>query len=138
MKFKGCPYPITKHPRGLLHSQGGVEQIKSDLLILLMTNPGERPMLPQFGTPLRELVFDQNDASLAARAREMIARSIRMWEPRITIQQIDVTTAPEDSFDQESGADTGHVLGIRIAFFDPANINEVQELKLEVPLAGGQ
>lgn len=138
MKFAGFPYPIEKHPRGLFHTQGGVDQIKSDLLILLLTNPGERVMLPEFGTPLRELIFEQSGTDVEGRAREMIARSIRTWEPRITIDEITVTTAHAvGDFDQANKQDADHMLGIRIRFFDPENIQNVQELKLEVPLAGG-
>lgn len=138
MKFQGCPYPIVKHSRGLLYSQGGIDQIKSDLLILLLTNPGERVMLPDFGTPLRSLVFDQNDQVIAAQAREMIANSIATWEKRITIQSIDVNYAQTDlDYEQTTQNQMDNLLGIRILFFDPGNINEVQELVLEVPLAGG-
>lgn len=139
MNFLGCPYPILKHPRGLLHTQSGIDQVKSDMLILLLTNPGERVMLPQYGTPLRDLVFDPNDAVLKERARDMIVNSITLWEPRITVQDIQIFTNFDDDFlhDDDPKEDIDHILGIRILFFDPENIKEVQELKLEVPLANG-
>ncbi len=38
----GCPYPLFKTSRGYLPTQKGVDVIKSDLLQLLLTNPGER------------------------------------------------------------------------------------------------
>jgi hypothetical protein len=136
MQITGTPYPIIKHPNGFLHSQNGIDQVKSDLLCLLLTNPGERVMLPEFGTPLRELLFDPNDATLMQRARDMIAKSIQAWEPRITVEAITVTTnfdrdelnATDDLTEKE------HILGIRISFFDPINIRDVQELALELPL----
>ena len=34
MKIYGLPYPITKHPNGLLRTQKDINLIKSDLLIL--------------------------------------------------------------------------------------------------------
>jgi phage baseplate assembly protein W len=140
MKLLGAPYPIFRHPRGLLHTQEGVSQVKSDLLILLLTTPGERVMLPDYGTPLKELFFEQNDNVLAQRAREMIINSIRTWEPRVTVKQVEVTTNfSAGDFDQTAAdAESGHILGIRINFFDPENIRDVQELRLEVPLAGGR
>lgn len=139
MRFLGAAYPITTHPRGFLHTQEGVNQIKSDLLVLLFTNPGERVMLPDFGTPLRELIFEQNDTVTAQKARQMIIDSIRTWEPRITIEQLTVSTsAPSSSLNpQDDGSETDKILYINIKFFDPENIKDVQDLKLEIPLSGG-
>lgn len=133
-RFYGAPYPIKKHPLGLLHTQSGISQIRSDLLILLLTNPGERVMLPEFGTPLRSLVFEQNDAAVAALARQMIIDAINLWEPRIVVESIDVTNSYIDETTDRYNSE--HVLHIKIKFFDPENIKEVQDLNLEVPLAG--
>lgn len=138
MKFLGAPYPIIKHPRGFLRTQDGIDQIKSDMLSLLLTTPGERVMLPNFGTPLKEVMFDPNDPVTVDRVREMIIKSINLWEPRVTIEQIQITGSvdeddlnPEDDFTQKD-----HILGIKILFYDPNNISDVQELKLEIPLSG--
>ena len=125
--LSGMPYPIVKHPLGFLFSQKGLDQVRSDLLALLLTNPGERVMLPDFGTPLRSLLFEPNDPTSASKAREMIAKAINMWEPRITIKNIVVTNG------MDTGVDSDHVLGISIEFFDPGKISEVQELRLEIP-----
>ena len=135
--FQGVPYPVRRHPQGLLHVQSGVNQIKSDLLVLLLTNPGERVFLPTFGTPLRRLVFEQNDISLQETARQMIINSIKTWEPRIVVQQIEVTNTISDadlnSNDDKSELD--NILSIKIVFVDPQQLTEVQELKLEIPLS---
>lgn len=138
MKFLGAPYPIIKHPRGLLRTQSGIDQVKSDMLLLLLTTPGERVMLPEFGTPLKELMFDPNDPTTVDRAREMIIKSLDMWEPRITIDQIEITNGlDQDSLNSEDDlSQQEHILGIKIKFYDPDNISDVQELKLEIPLAG--
>ena len=143
VKFAGCVYPIVKSPRGFFHTQSGTSQIRSDLLILLLTNPGERVMMPEFGTPLKDLVFEQNDEVAAAKARELIAHSISTWEPRIVVQNIDVTTQLDQIYDpnapmtSDAKEESEHILCIRISFFDPQDINSVQDLVLEVPLSGG-
>lgn len=51
MQILGCPYPIARNPLGLLKTATGTAAIKGDLLQLLLTNPGERVMLPTFGVP---------------------------------------------------------------------------------------
>lgn len=140
MDFLGAPYPIVRTPRGLLATQRNLDQIKSDLICLLLTNPGERVMLPTFGTPLRRLLFEPNDRIVANQAREMIINSIKTWEPRITVEQIEILSrADESSLDSSQiQEDIEHILMIRILFFDPENIKELQELKLEVPLSRGE
>ncbi len=139
MIFLGSPYPIIKHPLGFFHTGTGIDQVKADLLVLLLTNPGERVMLPDFGTPLRKLVFEPNDSTIVDQARQMIIDSIAKWEPRITVEQIDVSnTIDTSSLNRlDTQDEIEHILSIRIRFFDPENIKEVQELRLRVPLASG-
>ena len=138
MKFLGAPYPILPHPLGYLHTQSSLDQVKSDLLILLLTNPGERVMLPLFGTPLKDLVFEPNDAELEDRARQIIIDSIKTWEPRITVSQITVSSKVDPNMLNPTDArqDDDHILSIIIDIFDPENIKEIQQLKLLVPLGG--
>jgi len=138
-RFLGSQYPLVKGPRGILAPLSGVNQIKADLLQLLLTNPGERVMLPNFGTPLRKLIFEPNDPRLAQQAKIMIANSIAQWEPRIEINNILVTSNfnSNDLNSQDSGEDLDAILGIKIEFYDPEEINEIQELELQVPISGG-
>ena len=137
-EFLGVPYPIRKTPFGFLYSQSGVDQIKSDLLALLLTNPGERVMNPYFGTALRSLIFEPNDPTLQLKARTMIINSIKKWEPRIAIKQITVSSTVDKTIlnSNDLQQDLEHILFIRILFVDPEKIKEVQELTLEVPIAG--
>lgn len=137
-KFLGLQYPLVKTNRGIMAQTKGVDQIKADLLQLLLTNPGERVMLPEYGTPLRELFFEPNDPTLEVEAKRLIADSITRWEPRIEIQDIQITSA-FDSLDlhpDDPGDDIESILGIKIAFVDPEDITEIEELVLEVPLGG--
>ncbi len=137
--FLGVPYPTSKNPRGYWYSQSGLDQIKSDMLVLLLTNPGERLMLPEYGTPLRKLFFEPNDSSLAEQARQVVINSIKLWEPRIAVTNIEVYTGAnidDESLNSDDDlSQKEHVLFIRINFVDPENIKEVQELSLQVPLA---
>ena len=136
--FKGIPYPITKTPRGFFYIQGGVDQIKSDMLVLLLTNPKERVMLPDFGTPLRKLLFEQNDVSIIAKAKQMIAKSLKMLEPSVAIENIYIQNKLDVSSASvlEEDVNSERVLLIRITFFDRLEITKINELKLELPLGG--
>ena len=134
--FLGLPYPTVKTPLGYWYSQSGLNQIKSDMLCLLLTAPGERVMLPDFGTPLKRLIFEQNDAATAESARQMIIDSIRKWEPRVAITDVEVsTTAERSSLNKDDDlSQEEHILFIRILFRDPENIQVIQELVLNLPM----
>jgi uncharacterized protein len=136
--FKGFPYPIVDGPQGYLGSSTGVALLKSNLLILLLTNPGERCMLPDYGTPLNTLLFDPNDATVAIRARQMIIDSITQWEPRIVVDAITVSNKADRTAlsEDDNLSEVGSVLTISIQFRDPVNITETISLDLEVPLSG--
>lgn len=138
MKFLGAPYPIGNHPLGYFHTQTSLDQVKSDLLILLLTNPGERVMLPEFGTPLKSLIFEPNDVMLEEKARQMVVDSINAWEPRIVVSNITVSSTIDPSIlsSNDDRQNEEHILSIVIDIFDPENIKEVQQLKLLVPLGG--
>lgn len=137
-KFIGVQYPIMKSPRGLLAQKFGTEQIKADLLQLLLTYPGERVMMPTFGTPLRDLIFEQNDQSLAIKAKKMISDAISMWEPRIVVQNIEVSTGVGENdsrlHKEDDRTELERILMISIEFVDPEDITKVEELVLKVPM----
>lgn len=139
MSFLGAPYPITKNPMGFFRTQSDINQIKSDLLILLLTEPGERVMLPEFGTPLRKYFFEPNDSNITSQVRQTIAESISAWEPRIAVQEIEVLNGSEvgNYLNREDAKqDTQHILLIRILFTNFQDIQKLEELKLEIPIGG--
>lgn len=129
---------MEKTPRGLMAQKRGVDQIKADLLQLLLTNPGERVMLPTFGTPLRELFFEPNDPTLELEAKRVISEAIITWEPRVNIADIQVTSQfdNEGLHPDDTGDEIEAVLGIKILFHNPDDINEIEELAMELPIGG--
>lgn len=49
-------------------------------------------MRPMFGCRLHELVFAPNDSQTAAQARRFVEEALGMWEPRISVESVDVAT----------------------------------------------
>jgi len=135
-KFIGLQYPLVKNPRGLLAQKNGVDQIKADVLQLLLTNPGERVMLPNYGTPLRKLIFEPNDDGLIAEAKKIISDSINAWEPRIVITNIEVSNKINNNLlnEYDTKEETDNILYINIKFVDPENISIIEELTIQRPL----
>lgn len=136
-QFQGFPFPIVKTPLGLLPVQNGTEQIKADLLILLMTSPGERVMLPDFGVGLKDFLFEQNDDVVVEQVKQRISDAITKWEPRVAITDIAVSINADDfknnlnSQDDLSEAD--HILYVAISFRDPNDIQSINKLVIELP-----
>lgn len=71
---------------------GREEDIRESLYILLSTSPGERPLQPDFGCGLRELMFESITPGAITELKDTIERSILFFEPRITLECIDVDT----------------------------------------------
>ena len=139
MSFLGAPYPITKHPRGFFRTQSGTNQIRSDRLCLLLTEPGERVMLPEFGTSLRKFIFEPNDSVIVDQVKGEISRAISLWEPRIAVTNISVTTGSgvADSLNsQDLKQDLAHILLVQISFTNFNDITKVEQLTLELPIGG--
>lgn len=136
MDLLAAPFPIVKNPRGLLAPVSGLSGIKGDLIQLILTNPGERVMLPTFGTPLRNLLFEPNTEILVERVKQAINNSIQTWEPRIVVNSIDVeTTAINSSLaSNDPKQNMENFLSIKISFSTFNNVDVVENLVLQVPI----
>lgn len=66
------------------------EDIRESLTILLSTSPGERVMHPSYGCGLRSLVFEHISESTVTEIKDVISRAILFFEPRISLDRIDV------------------------------------------------
>jgi phage baseplate assembly protein W len=61
-------------------------------LQVLLTSPGERVNLPEFGCGLRDLVFDPNNDILAATTEFTVHRALQRWLAEdIIVQGVDVS-----------------------------------------------
>jgi hypothetical protein len=66
------------------------DEVKTNIISLLSTKKGERIMQPQLGSGLQELLFEQNDGTLADRIEEEINNTIELWLPFVNVEQINV------------------------------------------------
>lgn len=57
---------------------------------LVLTNKFETPFDPELGSSVRKLLFENWSPSLDAMLAQVIAEVIHNYEPRVTLQQIDV------------------------------------------------
>ena len=71
------------------------EDIRQSLHLLLSTIPGERLMHPTYGCDLHSQVFQQIGASTISTIIDLIATAILYFEPRITVDDINVNVDRE-------------------------------------------
>jgi len=64
--------------------------IRNSLTNLFNTIPGERFLLPEYGSDLRRYVFDPISESSGRRIGREIQTSIDKWEPRVSLTKLDI------------------------------------------------
>ena len=78
-----------------------VKDIEQSLNVLLSTSLGERVMLPDYGCDLTNYLFESLDSAVIGYIKNRVNNSILFYEPRITVEKIDVTA--DDSTDLLEG-----------------------------------
>ena len=72
-----------------------VDAIINSLNNIFKTVPGERFLVPTFGANLRKYLFEPVSKSIGNRIGAEILRAIEKWEPRVTVDRIEVIGDPE-------------------------------------------
>jgi phage baseplate assembly protein W len=73
------------------------EQIKFNVINLVLTSKGERIENPNFGTTLRSQLFGQMTEETLDNVREDIINSIATYIPEVNIQNIELLIEPNES-----------------------------------------
>jgi len=66
------------------------KDIHESLWVLFSTQLGERVMVPQYGSTLTQMVFRTLNTTLTTQLKNAVWQAILNWEPRITVDAIDV------------------------------------------------
>jgi phage baseplate assembly protein W len=89
----GVAFPLSVDHRGALALATGETDIEQALEIILGTAPGERPMRPEFGCEVHDLIFDTIDAAMVGRMDTAIRAALDRWEPRVEVVAVDFDLA---------------------------------------------
>jgi phage baseplate assembly protein W len=83
-------FPFRVGPDGRTAQVGSLEEhIRDELIQLLLTNPGERAFLPEFGGGLRRLVFEPADEASRGMMKAVVTQAISSWlGHRITLEDL--------------------------------------------------
>ena len=87
----GLKLPFNRGRSGLFpQTETTLEQAGSNIKNLLLTSKGERVMQPNFGSRLRDLLFEQYTEDLTERIKQEIQDAMSIWLPYIDIAKVDV------------------------------------------------
>lgn len=73
------------------------EHLRDLIVQVLLTEPGERIELPEFGIGIQRLVFGPNNEALRSSTRFLVTSNLQRWlGDRIDVDHVDVSSEPGD------------------------------------------
>ena len=88
---RGWAFPLRTDATGRIGLVDGPQELEEAIRLILGTAPGERPMRPEFGCAIHDLVFATPDSSTAGRVAHSVRVALLRWEPRIEVLGVDVS-----------------------------------------------
>ena len=101
----GWGFPVVAGPDGRLARAAYEESVRQSIWIVLGTAKGERPMRPDFGCGIHDLVFERNTPATASRVAQAVRDALLFFEPRIDLLDVQV-----------EGRDGGQVMEISVDY----------------------
>jgi len=93
------------------------QNIKQNIKNLMLTSPGERVMISDFGVGLRNFLFKNNSAELQSRINTRIREQVQLFMPFIVINNVEFLSQEEK------------ILGIRVFYSVPSqNFSDLFEI----------
>ena len=99
---------------------------KQNLKMLILTSPGERIMIPEFGVGLRRFLFELAGAGVEERIKQRIVDQVAKYLPYIRLGAVFVNTAQTDSSIPDN------ILAVRIIYSVPSARAVRQTLDVKV------
>lgn len=98
-KAVGLAFPFSEFsPSGSIPFKSNYttrDQLKSNLVIYFSTNKGERPLNPNYGGGLKNLLFEQLTPSTYNNAEQIIREELAIQFPEVQLKTIEIFGEPE-------------------------------------------
>jgi hypothetical protein len=89
-------FPMRTDVTGRITLVTREQEIEESIRMILATMPGERPMRPDFGCAIHDLVFAPADAATAGQIAFEVRSALDRWEPRADILEVQVDFSRAD------------------------------------------
>jgi len=93
---RGISFPPRLGTDGRVSWSEGETNIRESVRVVLMTAPGERLRRATFGAGLDTFLFEPNTTMTRRQLEDRITRALTTWEPRISLESVDVDEDPAD------------------------------------------
>lgn len=120
--YKGMALPFGTTLSSYFDEKGDREILRTSIQMILMTRLFERPMLPGFGSPLKDAAFEPGDEILDERLRSIVEENVPFWDRRLEV--LDVAVADEE---------TGNAKRISVVYRDLAAPDSEDRFQFTVP-----
>lgn len=87
----GFDFPMGIDDQGGIRMVGGTDNIDRSIKLIMGTAYGERPMRPDFGCGIHDLLFDSTSLELLGQVQAQVVASLRRWETRADILDVSAT-----------------------------------------------
>ena len=94
---QGISWPPRIDGDGRLLLSADADNVREAIQVILLTEPGERVRLPEFGAGLGRFLFEPNIPATHIAIARAIDLSLKRWEPRIRVAQVEVIADPSDA-----------------------------------------
>lgn len=88
-ELRGLALPALRTAGGYFASRDKYDVAFSDLLIVIMTPVGSRPMSRSFGSFLYRSLFDPATLSTSEAINQIIRSAVNRWAPHVYIEKIE-------------------------------------------------
>lgn len=99
------PFSVSAE-HGRVEISEGKENIRESVRIILLTEPGERLLHPEFGTKLHQFLFENIDGQTQEMIKREVRHALQLWENRIVNIEVNA----------DAGEDRPGVLRIGVAY----------------------
>jgi phage baseplate assembly protein W len=93
---RGISFPPRLGSDGRWAWSQGDDNVRDSVQAILLTDRGERLMLPDFGGNLARFLFEPNTTTTRHLIAERITQALNAWEPRLRVEAVQVEEDPQD------------------------------------------
>jgi uncharacterized protein len=86
----GWRFPLQVTPDGRIAQSRHEQRIEESIFLILSTTPGERPMLPEFGCGIHDILFAPSDSRTVALVVHLVRQALTKFEPRIDLLDVHI------------------------------------------------
>src|SRR5271169_4212285 len=102
----GWKFPFQVNAAGRIAQARSEQRVEESIYLILSTAKGERPMLPDFGCGIHDLVFAPDNAATLAQVVQAVREALATYERRIDV--LDVAA--------DNSTPGGNLLVIRVSY----------------------